>query len=119
MRPTCELSIKYLLPAFRSAVARHLVKDYGLTQQEVARMLGTTQAAISHYLRMRRGKVFRAFESSSLIRSSAQAVAAKLASSELDVNGANSSFCRLCEQLERDEGFWAMTGLRRKAGFLV
>ncbi|MEM3684634.1 MAG: helix-turn-helix domain-containing protein [Conexivisphaerales archaeon] len=106
MRPACELSVKYLLPAFRSAVARHLVKDYGLTQQEVAKLLGTTQAAISHYISMRRGKVMQVLDASNLVRTSALMVAAKLASKEIDVEGANSTFCELCGTLSKDKEFW-------------
>lgn len=46
-----ERVIKSFIPAFRLRAAQMMVKDYGLKQQQAANMLGTTQAAISKYLK--------------------------------------------------------------------
>ena len=43
--------MKKFMPAFRSSAAKMMVNDYGLRQQQVAKILGTTQAAISKYLK--------------------------------------------------------------------
>lgn len=49
MKPPCELMVKSFLPPTRALVA-HRLKAKGLGQEEIARMLGVTQAAVSYYL---------------------------------------------------------------------
>ncbi|RLG22820.1 transcriptional regulator [Methanosarcinales archaeon] len=51
----CEKMVKFVLPAIRAEMARTLVKEYNLPQQNVAKVLGVTNAAISQYLSERRG----------------------------------------------------------------
>lgn len=46
----CEAASKVIVPAFRVAIARKLVKDYGLTQSRAAAIIGVRQASISSYL---------------------------------------------------------------------
>jgi len=50
----CEVVSK-LLPSIRASVAKDLRKA-GLTQEKIAEILGTSQGAVSQYLRKRRGK---------------------------------------------------------------
>lgn len=45
-----------ILPAIRAILAEILVKHYGCTQTEAAKLLGVTQPAISNYLLSKRGK---------------------------------------------------------------
>ncbi len=58
MRPPCELVTKYVLPAVRSLIVRELVDRYGFSQVVAAKMLGITQATISHYLYSKRGEKY-------------------------------------------------------------
>lgn len=51
----CELSAKYVIPALRLMIAKRLIEKHGLTQLEVAKLLGVTQPSISHYLNSKRG----------------------------------------------------------------
>jgi predicted transcriptional regulator len=46
-----ERVMKQFIPAFRSKAARMMVNEYRIKQQDAAVMLGTTQAAISKYLK--------------------------------------------------------------------
>jgi predicted transcriptional regulator len=50
-----EIESKLLIPAVRAILSRELVIEKGLKEEEVARMLGITQAAVSNYLRGTRG----------------------------------------------------------------
>jgi predicted transcriptional regulator len=50
----CETIGKYVLPVFRSLVAKELISTYHLTQLETAQRLGTTQAAVSQYVNSKR-----------------------------------------------------------------
>jgi predicted transcriptional regulator len=50
-----EIESKLLIPAIRAILSREMVIEKGLKEEEVARMLGITQAAVSNYLRGTRG----------------------------------------------------------------
>jgi predicted transcriptional regulator len=55
MKIPCELIVWYVLPSIRRELARELVETHNLTQAEVARKFGVTDAAISQYLKKKRG----------------------------------------------------------------
>jgi uncharacterized protein len=50
-----EIESKLLIPAVRAILSKELAIEKGLKEEEVARMLGITQAAVSNYLRGTRG----------------------------------------------------------------
>ncbi len=50
----CETVVWKALPAIKSSLARALVKE-GMTQVQVSKILGTTEATISHYMKGERG----------------------------------------------------------------
>ncbi len=50
-----ELEVWYLIPALRKELAKIFIKDYGLKQKNAAECLGITEAAISQYLKSKRG----------------------------------------------------------------
>jgi uncharacterized protein len=50
-----EIESKLLIPALRAILSKELAIEKGLKEEEVARMLGITQAAVSNYLRGTRG----------------------------------------------------------------
>ena len=58
MKNPCEIIARYIHPAFRSLIAKDLMEEHGFTQIVAAAKLGTTQAAISHYLPSKRGEKY-------------------------------------------------------------
>jgi len=52
----CEVAVKSLVPAIRALMARELTQTHRLKQEEVARLLGITQTAVSKYKGQVRGK---------------------------------------------------------------
>ena len=50
MRFEIEVISQEILPAVRSLIAQEMRESYGLTQEEIARKTGMTQAAVSNYL---------------------------------------------------------------------
>ena len=50
-----ELEVWYLIPAIRRELAKIFIKEYGLKQKNAAQCLGITEAAISQYLKSKRG----------------------------------------------------------------
>jgi len=55
MKIPCEIVVWYILPLVRREIAKELVNEHGLSQANVARMFGVTDAAISQYLKKKRG----------------------------------------------------------------
>ena len=55
MKIPCELVVWYLLPTIRKEVAKELVSAHGYSQADVARTFGVTDAAVSQYLKNKRG----------------------------------------------------------------
>jgi len=92
--------VQYALPAFRSLVAKELIKKYYFSQTIAAEKLGITQAAISQYVCSKRGaKEVRRFESVPQIRLAATEVAKGLAEGSLSTMDTLLVFCRLCIDL--------------------
>lgn len=60
-----EIESQWLIPATRSIIARELVTKYNFSQEDVAAILGITQAAVSNYISGNRGdnKIIRKLRS--------------------------------------------------------
>ncbi|MEM2455227.1 MAG: helix-turn-helix domain-containing protein [Candidatus Bathyarchaeia archaeon] len=99
----CESIGKRILPIFRAYIAKELVEKYGFTQVEAAKRIGTTQAAVSQYLRSKRGVVdlelFK--EVLPVIQSAASDVAEKISSGEIMPEEITLKFCELCSSLRK------------------
>ena len=52
-----EIEARSLIPAVRSILAKKLIKEYNLKEEDVAKVLGLTQAAVSNYVRGTRGDI--------------------------------------------------------------
>lgn len=50
-----EIESKTLIPALRAILAKKLAEEYKIREDEISKMLGVTQAAISNYIRGTRG----------------------------------------------------------------
>ena len=50
-----EIESKTLIPALRAILAKKLAEDHSVREDEISKMLGVTQAAISNYIRGTRG----------------------------------------------------------------
>jgi uncharacterized protein len=50
-----EIEAKSLIPAVRAILAKKLIKEYALKEEDIAKVLGITQAAVSNYVRGTRG----------------------------------------------------------------
>jgi predicted transcriptional regulator len=50
-----EIESKTLIPALRAILAKKLAEEHKVREEEISKMLGVTQAAISNYIRGTRG----------------------------------------------------------------
>ena len=98
MDPQCEIIGKYVLPIFRSMLAKELVQKYNFSQTEAAKKLGTTQAAVSQYLSSKRA--YKGIEHVERFLPKIQAMAAetaqKLVNKEIAAQDVTFDFCKLC-----------------------
>jgi predicted transcriptional regulator len=94
MDPQCEVIGKYVLPVFRSMLAKELVQKYRLSQTEAAKKLGTTQAAVSQYLSSKRAYkgMEQVEEFLPKIQIMAQETAKKLLTDEVNLNSVTLDF---------------------------
>ena len=98
MDPQCEIIGKYVLPVFRSLLAKALVQEYHLSQTETAKKLGTTQAAVSQYLSSKRAYkgMEHVEEFLPKLQVMANETAKKLVSKEISAGDITVDFCKLC-----------------------
>ncbi|MEM2848961.1 MAG: transcriptional regulator [Candidatus Bathyarchaeia archaeon] len=97
LKPPCESSVKFILPAIRSLIAKKLIEKYNFTQISAAKALGTTQAAISHYMRSKRGwRLAERLMNIEGIREFVEKSAEKIAKSETH-NINIIDICQLCK----------------------
>ena len=50
-----EIESKTLIPALRAILAKNLAENHNVREDEISKMIGVTQAAISNYIRGTRG----------------------------------------------------------------
>jgi hypothetical protein len=98
MRPFCEVVVKEVLPAIRSILAKEL-KDSGMTQDEIAKALGITQASVSHYLKQSRGKNVRMLSENPELKKRLKETAAKI--KEKKANPV-LEFCVVCKDVRKE-----------------
>jgi len=91
----CEVAVKSVIPAIRSAIARELVQTHGLKQKETAELLGITQTAVSKYTRFYRGTVIevqRIEEANIVLKETVEA----LAKGEMTKYQLAEKLCTIC-----------------------
>ena len=91
----CEVAVKSVIPAIRSAIARELTQSYGLKQKETAELLGITQTAVSKYTRFYRGTVIevtRIDEARILLKDTVSS----LANGQIDKYELAAKLCNIC-----------------------
>jgi len=54
-----EIASRYVLPSLKRRLAEIMLKEYGFTQKEIARILGVSEAAVSRYISGERGHYLR------------------------------------------------------------
>jgi predicted transcriptional regulator len=91
----CEVAVKSVIPAIRSAIARELTESYGLKQTEVAQLLGVTQTAVSKYTKHCRGAIFEPTDVEG-VQPVLTKTAFSLANGEMDKYELADKLCKIC-----------------------
>jgi len=93
----CEIASKSVVPALRAMVARELMEQYGLKQEQVAARLGVTQAAVSKYRHQVRGEAIQ-LESAPEVHGISRDIASMLAKSP-DPIMVSQKLCQACTDI--------------------
>lgn len=105
MSVICEYVARHILPIYRSFIAKELTTKYSFTQNEAAKKLGTTQAAISQYINSKRGvKGIPSYsEIEPIIQNAAAKIADQMATTEVAPKELSEAFCELCSELRESK----------------
>ena len=93
----CEIASKSVIPALRAMVARELIEEYGLKQEQVAARLGVTQAAVSKYRHQVRGEAVQ-LESAPEVQSMSRDIASMLSTSPSPIE-VSQKLCQACTDI--------------------
>ena len=104
-----EIVANSALPALRAMVARRLKDDFHMTQQQVARRLGVTQAPVSNYARKTRGMMVN-LEADSTVASAADRIAKDLSSDKPDNREALKSMTEVLDYIRFNKLMCALHG---------
>jgi predicted transcriptional regulator len=95
MKPVCEVMVQHIFPSVRAIISRELIYEYKLNQNEVARLLGVSQPAISQYLRQLRGDRKTLLDNEH-VSSEVKKLCKRIYDEKLDRVTLMSEFCKLC-----------------------
>ncbi|MGC8661004.1 MAG: transcriptional regulator [Nitrososphaeria archaeon] len=101
MKTACEEVVKYVLPAYRSIIAKDLVYSYGLTQEQAAKTMKISQAVISYYITAKRGKGIKRYEELKILKDRAHEDSKRLLSG-VPIETVATGFCELCTLMRKN-----------------
>jgi predicted transcriptional regulator len=96
-----EIEARSLIPAIRSILAQKLIKEYCLKEEDVAKVLGITQAAVSNYVRGTRGdtQLVAKLESLFEVMRMIEDIARDLAANKAYTPSTMAKFVQLCNYM--------------------
>jgi hypothetical protein len=97
-----EIESKTLIPALRAILAKRLVEQHKIREDEISKMLGVTQAAISNYIRGTRGdpKLIAQLLSQKQVMEMIDEISDNLASNKAYTPSSLSKFIGLCNYIK-------------------
>lgn len=100
MQLICEIFVNKYLPSIRALIAKKLVEEYKLTQQEVATRLYLTQGAVSQYVKHIRGKEIEKLNENVLNK--IDEICNVLSLKILTKQELHKIFCEICKLIQSD-----------------
>ena len=93
-----EIESKAIIPAIRAILASKLTERYGMSECDIAKAIGITQAAVSNYARCTRGnrKVMEKLLSTREVMDIVEDIAADLSQSKIYTPNAMLRFTEIC-----------------------
>ena len=97
-----EIESKTLIPALRAILAKNLAEEHNVREDEISKMLGVTQAAISNYIRGTRGdpELIKKLSAEKQVSEMINDIASDLASDMAYSPSSLSKFIGLCNYIK-------------------
>ena len=99
----CEVGVKTVLPAVKAIMARRIVEQHGLNEQQTANLLGLSQSAVSRYRSKERGNNLLTIESSPEILALIDQMVNLVIKEPENKEGMLGLFCETCQAV-REKG---------------
>jgi len=96
----CEVAVKSVVPSIRAFVATELTQSHNMKQNDVAKLLGITQTAVSKYTTQVRGATLK-IDQTKEIQSMMKKIANQLAKGEITRQDLVIKFCEVCETIRK------------------
>lgn len=93
-----EMVSKVAIPTIRAMVSRRLIESYNLTQEEVAKKLDITQAAISYYMMGKRATMLK-LDHVKAVRDSTDELADLLFTGEISQKEVRERITEVCDYI--------------------
>jgi len=100
----CEVGVKTVLPAVKAMMAREIVANHGLNEQQTAELLGLSQSAVSRYVNKERGNMLFTIENSNEILTLINQMITSLIKEPNNKSEVLKLFCQTCQAI-RKRGF--------------
>ena len=100
MLAPCEVAVKSVIPAMRAFISKELTQSYRMKQNDVASLLGITQAAVSKYTRQVRGTAIK-IDQAQEIRAMMQEISKQLAEKQLLAPQLAIKLCEVCKAVRQ------------------
>ncbi len=97
-----EIESKTMIPALRAILAKKLADQHNIREDEISKMLGVTQAAVSNYIRGTRGdpKLILQLSSQKQIVEMIDEISENLASNKAYTPASLSKFIGICNYIK-------------------
>ncbi len=97
-----EIESKTMIPALRAILAKKLADQHNIREDEISKMLGVTQAAVSNYIRGTRGdpKLISQLSSQKQIVEMIDEISENLASNKAYTPASLSKFIGICNYIK-------------------
>ncbi|MDW8045488.1 MAG: helix-turn-helix domain-containing protein [Nitrososphaerota archaeon] len=99
MKTTCELVSTLILPTIRAWIAKEAIEKFGMKQKDVAEYLGITKAAVSQYMKKKRGNLKLTEVERERITPLIDNLVKKIASNETSEFELMKALCKICYYL--------------------
>lgn len=99
MKPFCEPIVKNIFPLVRSIITEIMLKEYNMSQLEIAKKLDISQAAVSYYLNGLRAKQVNIIKQNKELMKKIEDFVKEIVYSDLDENRIQEFFCDVCRKI--------------------
>lgn len=99
MKVACELVNAIILPSVRAWIAREAIENFGMKQKDVAEYLGITKAAVSQYIKRKRGNIELGEMERKHLAPLIEDVVKKIASNKISEFELMKALCKVCYHL--------------------